>query len=204
VRKLSKAEAGKLGSLRSIETQQTQKQERIDLYMSNPKKCKQCDSTLLYENRHKTFCNSSCSASCNNAKREKIPVVTYKCLNCEKENIYSRQKFNKYCDHACQIKYEYKQRIVKWQEGDTIGKGPLKRYLAEQKEGCWECGITDWNGKDIVLELEHISGNSFDNTEENVSLLCPNCHSQTFTYKNRNKGNGRHVRRERYAQGLSY
>ena len=111
---------------------------------------------------------------------------------------------HKYCDNKCQREYEYKQRIVKWQEGGPIGKGPLKRYLAEQKEGCWECGITNWNGKDIVLELEHISGDSSDDTQENVSLLCPNCHSQTSTYKGKNKGNGRHARRERYSAGLSY
>lgn len=204
MRKLSKVEAGKLGSIKSIETQQAQKQERIDFYMSDPKKCKQCDSILEYEDRNKTFCNSSCSASYNNAKREKNPIVTYECLNCKKENIYSNQKYNKYCNITCQKEYEHKQRIVEWQEGGTIGKGPLKRYLAEQKEGCWECGITEWNGKDIVLELEHINGNSSDNTEENVSLLCPNCHSQTPTYKAKNKGNGRHYRRQRYQEGLSY
>ena len=88
---------------------------------------------------------------------------------------------------------------------DFIGSLIKKqRYLAEQKEGCYTCGITEWSGKEIVLELEHVDGDSSNNAEENLSLICPNCHSQTSTYKNRNKGNGRHARRERYAQGLSY
>jgi len=203
VRKLSKVEAGKLGYQASIETQQAQKQERIDFYMSDPKKCKQCDSILEYEDRNKTFCNSSCSASYNNAKRD-ITKVTWNCLNCNETHTSFTWRQGQYCNITCQKEYEHKQRIIEWQEGGTIGKGPLKRYLAEQKEGCWECGITEWNGKDIVLELEHINGNSSDNTEENVSLLCPNCHSQTPTYKAKNKGNGRHYRRQRYQEGLSY
>lgn len=104
----------------------------------------------------------------------------------------------------CQHGYEYAERIAYWKRTGTISKGPLKRYLAEKQTGCWECGITDWNGKPIVLELEHINGNSNDNSEENVSLLCPNCHSQTDTYKGKNRGNGRHDRRQRYAEGKSY
>ena len=47
------------------------------------------------------------------------------------------------------------------------------------------------------LELEHIDGNAYNNSESNLSLLCPNCHSQTPTYKAKNKGNGRVERRER-------
>jgi predicted HNH restriction endonuclease len=45
--------------------------------------------------------------------------------------------------------------------------------------------------------LEHIDGNAYNNSESNLSLLCPNCHSQTPTYKAKNKGNGRVERRER-------
>jgi hypothetical protein len=131
-------------------------------------------------------------------------MKTYQCLNCDTECEVSHQKRNKYCSVACQKEYEYKQRIVEWKQTGNIGKGPAKRYLAEQKEGCYTCGITEWNGHPITLELEHIDGNSSNNTEGNLSLVCPNCHSQTSTYKNRNKGNGRHARRERYAQGLSY
>jgi len=131
-------------------------------------------------------------------------MKTYQCLNCDTECEVSHQKRNKYCSVACQKEYEYKQRIVEWKQTGKIGKGPAKRYLAEQQEGCYTCGITEWNGMPITLELEHIDGNSSNNTEANLSLVCPNCHSQTSTYKNRNKGNGRHARRERYAQGLSY
>jgi len=101
--------------------------------------------------------------------------------------------------------YAHKKRLEIWRDTGEVGKSVIKRYLAETwGEYCYVCGIGDWNGKTIVLELEHKNGKSWDNSEENVALICPNCHSQTDTYKGANKGNGRHARRERYAQGKSY
>jgi 5-methylcytosine-specific restriction endonuclease McrA len=157
-------------------------------------KCKNCQK----ETENPKFCSSSCSASYNN-KGVRRHGKSHSCLYCG-----TKINRGKYCSIAHQQAHAYETRIALWKETGEIGKAPLKRYLSEQKEGCWECGITEWNGNDIVLELEHINGNSQDNSEENLSLLCPNCHSQTSTYKNKNKGNGRHYRRERYAQGLSY
>lgn len=62
-----------------------------------------------------------------------------------------------------------------------------KRYnLIDRK--CRDCGLTDeWNGKTLVLQLEHINGESNDNRLENLCWLCPNCHSQTPTYTGRGK-----------------
>jgi 5-methylcytosine-specific restriction endonuclease McrA len=54
------------------------------------------------------------------------------------------------------------------------------------------------------MELEHIDGNSENNSLDNLSIICPNCHSQTPTYKGANKGKGRHYRRVRYSQGKSF
>jgi Zn finger protein HypA/HybF involved in hydrogenase expression len=51
---------------------------------------------------------------------------------------------------------------------------------------CEECGISEWNGKRIGLELDHVSGVRSDNSLENLRLLCPNCHSQTHTFRGRN------------------
>lgn len=52
---------------------------------------------------------------------------------------------------------------------------------------CAICGITEWNGKTLSLELDHINGINNDNRLENLRFLCPNCHSQTVTYGARNK-----------------
>ena len=69
---------------------------------------------------------------------------------------------------------------------------------------CKNCGISEWRGKELTLELEHINGDSNNNTPDNLCLLCPNCHSQTSTFKSKNVGNGRHSRRLRYKEGKSY
>jgi Zn finger protein HypA/HybF involved in hydrogenase expression len=54
---------------------------------------------------------------------------------------------------------------------------------------CEVCGLMQWNGKKIPLELHHIDGNRYNNTLENIQILCPNCHSQTDNNSGKNKGN---------------
>jgi len=56
---------------------------------------------------------------------------------------------------------------------------------------CSMCGIRDWNDKEITLELDHINGNNRDHRLANIRLLCPNCHSQTPTWRGRNKNSGK-------------
>ena len=66
----------------------------------------------------------------------------------------------------------------------------LKEGLFERK--CYKCEMTKWLNQLIPLELDHINGENFDNRIENLTLLCPNCHALTPTYrgKNKNKKNG--------------
>jgi transposase-like protein/5-methylcytosine-specific restriction endonuclease McrA len=51
---------------------------------------------------------------------------------------------------------------------------------------CSECGIADWRARPLALELHHINGDGKDNRLENLTLLCPNCHSQTDSWGGRN------------------
>ena len=55
------------------------------------------------------------------------------------------------------------------------------------KERCALCGIKDWMGKPLVLQIDHENGDHADNRPENIRELCPNCHSQTPTYCTRNR-----------------
>lgn len=54
----------------------------------------------------------------------------------------------------------------------------LKRAMIESgvSETCFECGLTEWNGKKMTLAIHHIDGNFLDNTLQNLIFLCPNCH----------------------------
>ncbi len=96
--------------------------------------------------------------------------------------------------------------IHNWKDGKENGmRGDyqlsmhIKRYLFEKYN--YKCARCSWSqiniytGK-IPLEIEHIDGNYLNNIEENLIVLCPNCHSLTSTYKGANLNNGRKSRRK--------
>lgn len=71
-----------------------------------------------------------------------------------------------------------------------IQSSKLKKRLIKEKikeARCEECGLTEWQGVPIPLELHHKDGNHFNNSIDNLRILCPNCHSLTDTFRGRNK-----------------
>ncbi|SEE94683.1 HNH endonuclease [Streptomyces sp. 2112.3] len=64
----------------------------------------------------------------------------------------------------------------------------LRRALDEKNvpRQCTECGLGDtWQGRRLVLEIDHINGDRLDNRLENLRYLCPSCHSQTRSFSSR-------------------
>ena len=124
----------------------------------------------------------------------------------EKECAYCNKpipNLNTYCNNTCQAFARRKKKL----EENKISPRMLRTFLIKEHGPiCMECGWSKENPftKTIPIELEHIDGNSDNNTLENVKLLCPSCHSLTATYKGANMGKGRHKRRQRYAEGKSY
>lgn len=68
-----------------------------------------------------------------------------------------------------------------------------KRLLSEgyKEKKCECCGLKEWQGKEIPLELHHINGDNSDNRLENLQILCPNCHALTDNYRGRNRASGK-------------
>lgn len=74
--------------------------------------------------------------------------------------------------------------------GSLIQSHKLKLKLIREnifEHKCQECGLSEWLGKQIPLELDHIDGEHFNNEISNLRLLCPNCHALTDTYRAKNK-----------------
>lgn len=59
--------------------------------------------------------------------------------------------------------------------------------IRERGDRCERCKITEWCGEPITIEMDHIDGNKKNHAEENLRLLCPNCHSQTLTWRNKKR-----------------
>ena len=66
----------------------------------------------------------------------------------------------------------------------------LKNRLLKEgvlKNNCSICLIDSWKGRPIKLELDHIDGSRTNHALSNLRLLCPNCHSQTDTYRSKKR-----------------
>lgn len=78
-------------------------------------------------------------------------------------------------------------------EFEYDGRGNHKSVLIKERGyKCEGCFLSEWLGQEIVLELDHIDGNNKNNIRENLRLLCPNCHSQTPTWRGRGVNGGAH------------
>ena len=79
-------------------------------------------------------------------------------------------------------------------KGSSYQSFKLKnRLLIEglKQHKCESCGLKEWFGTAIPLELHHINGDNTDHRFHNLRLLCPNCHAQTDSYRRKNNKYGK-------------
>ena len=69
-------------------------------------------------------------------------------------------------------------------QSNKIRKKLIQEGFKECK--CERCGLSEWLGEPLHLELHHIDGDKTNNTLENFQLLCPNCHSMTDSWRGKN------------------
>lgn len=56
-----------------------------------------------------------------------------------------------------------------------------------KKNECEICFVKEWQSMKLECELDHVNGDSSDHRLENLRILCPNCHSQTLTFRNKSR-----------------
>ena len=131
-----------------------------------------------------------------------------KCLCCKKD-LKDTISALAFCSRSCQSQMAYEKYIGDWKAGIVTGNGPcgeqihakVRRYMLE-KVGykCERCGWAEKNNytNKVPLSIHHKNGNPSNTVENNLEVLCPNCHSLTQTYGALNLGTGRSRRRKSY------
>jgi len=123
--------------------------------------------------------------------------IIHYCLTCGKKLNGSQVK---YCSNECQMEYQKIRKINEWKEHpekfiSENGYPFIRNYLLNKNSSkCENCGWGEINQytHSIPLEVHHIDGDCTNNREENLQLLCPNCHSLTENFGSRNKNSKRY------------
>lgn len=194
---MSRSDAGKLGFLKTKHLHEERSRKFKEAYDSKPKQCKSCNVAISFEKRRNEFCSRTCSAAWNNKGRAHKGT----CKTCG----VTVNKGYTYCSHACHQKQLFTEFIERWQTGVETGGNSngmsvsayIKRWLRENRGNkCQSCGWNEVNPvtNKVPLQVDHVDGNAENNREDNLRLLCPNCHSLTPTFGSLNKGKGRKYR----------
>jgi hypothetical protein len=175
------------------------------------KYCECCNSII--ENAGIKYCSSSCAAKVNNIlypKRTKLDNYKTEKYN-KRIRVLKKQNFclycgnscvKKYCNISCQHNLLRENNIKEWKCGNKLGytgktkqiKNFIRQYLLKKYDyKCHKCG---WNERNpttgsIPLEVNHIDGNAENCKEENLEIICPNCHSLTHNFRALNKNSKR-------------
>ena len=140
------------------------------------------------------FCSSYCARSFSTSKDTKSTKIC-ECIECGNDVEVDKRaspktarckdcKPPKWTDEDRQkAKNAINQKII--DSGIAKSKETLIKVFGVDYK-CKICGISEWLDSKISLELDHIDGNRLNNSVDNLRLLCPNCHSQTDTFRGRN------------------
>lgn len=80
------------------------------------------------------------------------------------------------------------ESILNGEHPEYQGRRLLQRLINDgyKQRKCERCGLTEWCGEPIPLQLHHKDGDHNNNHLDNLEALCPNCHALTDSYRGKN------------------
>lgn len=172
--------------------------------------CIECGIGVIVDNRASSklckcqWCRKTRHTGKKKWKNDKVFIKEKKtCIICDKDRGKNTVSC---CSNACASIHKRNIYIDEWKKGVVSGcinkhrdgiSGHIRRYMIDKSGN--KCSLCGWNETNIntgiiPLQIDHIDGNHLNNLEENLRVLCPNCHSLTSTYGGANRGNGRKSR----------
>ncbi len=168
--------------------------------------CKPVIKHRGFESHRRLFSNSSCRTKLGATLLAPRFEILCTCKNSSANerfcahNCGTRLKIYNvnYCSNLCKRTAYRSWLISTWKAGRLKARpffnAILRGYIIETLcDRCQRCG---WNERNpysnrIPIEIEHIDGNWRNVAPENLTILCPNCHSLTATFRGLNRGHGR-------------
>lgn len=156
-------------------------------------KCNHCEKEfekltkyVNYSNKHnlKHYCSKECLT---NSKNNRIEC---KCGFCSKIIYKTPSEINRsksglsFCDKSCACSYNNSilrtgENNYKYIDGKSLNTNYINKAFKLYKAQCAKCLISDID----CLEIHHIDENHNNNEDNNLLILCSNCHS--LIHKNR-------------------
>ena len=90
--------------------------------------------------------------------------------------------------HRKGLRYQESRKTIQSILNGNSSNAKKRRRLIEEgikEEKCECCGLSEWMGKPIPLELHHKDFNHYNNSLNNLQILCSNCHMQSHNYCNK-------------------
>jgi len=157
-----------------------------------------CNNTLV--KWQKKYCSKSCASMSNNIGKCRHGQTRY-CSVCGKRLLSKKS----YCSATCRqviVNERQDSYIERWLKGEETGLTTSGKFLHHRVKAyilnkanykCEFCGWSEVNPitNSVPVQIDHIDGDFQNCTENNLRVLCPNCHSLTPTYMSLNYGNGR-------------
>jgi hypothetical protein len=159
--------------------------------------CECCNSVHGGEYGSGRFCSQTCSRSfstkskrleINKKVSDKLKGKLPKQLKPFKKGDKRIHKFtDEEREKAVKSTKKHYAQYVKETPFEFLTKRARKKILIDERgRKCEGCDNSEWMSNPIKLEYHHIDGDNSNNTRENSQLLCPNCHSYTPSWRNKN------------------